>query len=217
MLPIKICGDDTLSIDIADPIERASIARHLRDSGAWLECVEGMRCVALQFDAALVEQDAATALLSAQLSSVPRYKQAAAPIIQIPVCYGGAFGPEFESICELLDLAAEEFIDAHASREHRVDLIGFTPGFAYVSGLRDDIVVPRLTEPRQRVAAGSVGIAAGLTGVYALAGPGGWPLIGRTPMPLFEPGEAQPFVFRTGMRVNFTAIDEQTYRCMAAK
>jgi KipI family sensor histidine kinase inhibitor len=215
VLSIEVCGDDLLGVDIADRSERVTIARQLRDSGAWPECVEGMACVVVQFDSATTSVAAARQTLTALLASTPKRKLAESSRIEIPVCYGGEFGPEFDSICEMTGLAADELVHLHTTREHRVDLIGFTPGFAYLSGLHDDLRIPRLTEPRQHVAAGSVGVAAGLTGLYAVAGPGGWPLLGRTPMPLFDPDAAQPFVLRVGMRVRFIAIDARTFARMA--
>lgn len=215
MLRVKVMGDDLLGVDIVSHGRRAAIAQRLRDSGVWLECVEGMACVVVQFDSASTSVADAARRLSAQLEFTSRRRLAKLPGIEIPVCYGGEFGPEFDSICEMTGLPADELIHLHTSREHHVDLIGFTPGFAYLSGLHDDLRIPRLTEPRQHVAAGSVGIAAGLTGLYAVAGPGGWPLLGRTPLPLFNPLAPQPFVLRVGMRVRFAAIDEQTFRRMA--
>ena len=110
----------------------------------------------------------------------------------------------------------DELIAVHTSLEHRVDLIGFTPGFAYVSGLDEHLNVPRLSDPRQHVAAGSIGIAAGLTGLYALAGPGGWPLLGQTPVALYDPDRDEPFLLQIGMRVRFKAIDDIDYRRMLA-
>lgn len=215
MLQISCYGDDTLSVVIKKRKKRAATAHHLRKSGVWIECVEGMDCVDVQFDAANMRQSVAEKTLQAQLSSIPRLTLAESSLVEVPVCYGGEFGPEFDSICEMLGLTATELITIHTSREHRVDLIGFTPGFAYLSGLEDEVVVPRLTDPRQRVAAGSIGIASGLTGVYALPGPGGWPLIGRTPIALFRPDDEQHFLLRTGMRVRFTAIDSLTFHRMA--
>jgi allophanate hydrolase len=214
---VKVCGDDLISIDIVNRGKRAAIARNLRDSGAWIECVEGMSCVVVRFDSATTSASEARQQLAAQLrSDLPR-RRFKSTSIEIPVCYGGACGSEFESICEMLGLTADEVIRIHTSREHRVDLIGFTPGFAYLSGLRDDLRIPRLTDPRQRAAAGSVGIAAGLTGLYATAGPAGWPLIGRTPMPLLIANAQAPFVLTVGMRVRFTAIDEQAFHRLAEK
>lgn len=207
-------GDDLLSLAIDNAEERVAVAKHLRETGCWLECVEGMRCVVVQFDAAVIGRERACAMLEEQLAkSIPAPAELDR-LIEIPVCYGSDFGPEFESICEMLDLSGEELIGLHTSREHRVDLIGFTPGFAYISGLNEDARVPRLTEPRQRVEPGSVGIAGGLTGLYALAGPGGWPLIGRTPTRLFRPDDEEPFRLRTGSRIRFKAIDPKTYRQM---
>ncbi|MGI9273077.1 MAG: 5-oxoprolinase subunit PxpB [Woeseiaceae bacterium] len=216
MLLYSLCGDDCFSIDIVHPLKRASVAQYLRDTNSWLECVEGMRCVVVKFDAASVDWHAAEELLSNQLASSTARARLSESVIEIPVCYGGDYGPEFESICEMFGLTGDELIDIHTSKEHRVDLIGFTPGFAYLSGLDEDLHVPRLSDPRQRVEAGSIGIAAGLTGVYALAGPGGWPLLGRTPLALFEPDEPQPFLLQTGTHVRFSAIDDITFRRMVA-
>ncbi|MDH4126035.1 MAG: allophanate hydrolase subunit 1 [Gammaproteobacteria bacterium] len=217
MLRINICGDDLLSIDIDGRSKRASIAQHLRDSGVWIECVEGMACVVVQFDSAVFTTVEAERILMSQLPSASRRKLDKSSRIEIPVCYGGEFGTEFDSICEMINISADELVHIHTSREHRVVLIGFTPGFAYLEGLDDDLRIPRLTEPRQHVAAGSVGVAAGLTGLYATAGPAGWPLLGRTPMPLLLPGAMQPFVLQVGMRVRFTAIDAKTFRELAAR
>ena len=217
MRRIKVCGDDLLSVDIAKRRKRAAIAQSLRDSGEWIECVEGMACIVVQFDSAVTSVLDARQRLATQLRAEVSRKRQKSTSIEIPVCYGGEFGPEFESICEMLGLTADEVIRIHTSHEHLVDLIGFTPGFAYLSGLDDDLRVPRLTDPRQRVAAGSVGIAAGFTGLYATAGPAGWPLLGRTPMPLLTTDVRSPFVLTVGMRVKFTAIDEQTFYSLAAK
>ena len=217
MLRSENCSDDTLRIDSIDSSERAAVAQHLRSLGTWIECVEGMHSVIVQFDSSELTHDAAKTQLNEQLLSVPTYDAAALPSIEIPVCYGGEFGPELESICEMLGLTQDELVAMHTSRQHIVELIGFTPGFAYVAGLNEDVNVPRLTEPRQRVEPGSVGIAGGLTGLYALPGPGGWPLIGRTPVTLFRPDQAQPLLLCGGTRIRFVAIDEKTYQQMVAQ
>jgi KipI family sensor histidine kinase inhibitor len=217
VLRSEVCSDDTLRIDSIDSSERAAVALHLRSLGTWIECVEGMHSVIVQFDSSELAHDAARSQLNEQLLSVPAHDTAALPSIEIPVCYGGAFGPELESICEMLAVTQDALIAMHTSRQHIVELIGFTPGFAYVAGLSEDVNVPRLSEPRQRVEPGSVGIAGGLTGLYALAGPGGWPLIGRTPVTLFRPNQAQPLLLSGGTRIRFVAIDEKTFQQMVAQ
>jgi KipI family sensor histidine kinase inhibitor len=217
VLHFECCSDDTLRIDIDDSSQRAAVAQYLRSFGTWIECVEGMRDVVVQFDSADLTHAAAGSQLNEQLLSAPTGDTVALPKIEIPICYGGAFGPELESICEMLELTQDALIAMHTSRQHIVELIGFTPGFAYVAGLHEDVNVPRLSEPRQRVEPGSVGIAGGLTGLYALAGPGGWPLIGRTPVALFRPDQAQPLLLSGGTRIRFVAIEEKTFQKMVAQ
>ena len=217
MPQIDLCGDDTLSVAIDVSSQRHSIADHLRDTGSWLECIEGMQSVVIRFDSASLSIDGAKQQLCEQLDSVLKdIADFESTLIEIPVCYGGEYGPDLESVCQMLTLTADELIEIHTDAEYRIEMLGFTPGFAYVGGLSAELNVPRLAEPRQRVAAGSIGITDGLTGLYALPGPGGWPLVGRTPMSLFEVGPDQPFLLRAGMRVQFTAIDEKVYRRMVA-
>ena len=214
---IDLCGDDALSVAIDDSSQRHSIAEHLRDTGSWLECIEGMQSVVIRFDSASLSIDGAKQQLCEQLDSVSKdVADFDSALIEIPVCYGGEYGPDLDPICQMLTLTANELIEIHTDAEYRIEMLGFTPGFAYVGGLSAELNVPRLAEPRQRVAAGSIGITDGLTGLYALPGPGGWPLVGRTPVPLFEAGSDQPFLLRAGMRVRFTAIDEKVYRRMVA-
>ena len=214
---IDLCGDDALSVAIDDSSQRHSIAEHLRDTGSWLECIEGMQSVVIRFDSASLSIDGAKQQLCEQLDSVSKdVADFESTLIEIPVCYGGEYGPDLDPICQMLTLTADELIEIHTDAEYRIEMLGFTPGFAYVGGLSAELNVPRLAEPRQRVAAGSIGITDGLTGLYALPGPGGWPLVGRTPVPLFEAGSDQPFLLRAGMRVRFTAIDEKVYRRMVA-
>ena len=217
MLRSKCGSDDTLRIKIEDRRKRAAVADYLRSSKFWVECVEGMQNVVVQFDSSRLTHAAAMLKLDEQLESIPIGESAPPRNVEIPVCYGGEFGPELASIAEMLGLDPDAVIAMHTSRQHVVELIGFTPGFAYVSGLKDDIKVPRLSEPRQRVEPGSIGIAGGLTGMYALAGPGGWPLIGRTPLALFRADKSQPMLLQSGTRVRFVAIDASTYAQMAAK
>lgn len=216
MLSPEYCSDDTLRVALDDRHNRSAIAEHLRSSAVWIDCVEGMRSVVVQFDPSLLSHVAAILELKEQLASVPAATSTPSRTVEVPVCYGGEYGPELASIAEMLGVNEASVVELHTSRDHVVELIGFTPGFAYVSGLQEDIKVPRLTEPRQRVEPGSVGVAGGLTGLYALAGPGGWPLIGRTPLALFRTDEAQPMLLSSGTRIRFVAIDEKTYAQMVA-
>lgn len=209
---IHIWGDDILGISFDEPSECRQAAEQLRQTGFWIECVTGIESVAVQFDAAKTDLDRARHRLLEELRSLSGTSRNASALLTIPVCYGKKFGPDFAAVCEALGLSGEQVVELHTAGEYTVDMLGFTPGFAYIGGLPEELNVPRLARPRQRVAAGSVGIADGRSGLYALPGPGGWPLIGRTPMRLFDASAAQPILLRAGMRVQFRPIDAAEFR-----
>lgn len=202
---IDVCGDDLISLRTDGPAESRSLTTRLR-AGDWLEVVAGIDSVVVQFDASRIDVSDAVAWLR-EVRSIDAFEPESLPLVEIPVHYGGDAGPDLTRICDELGMTREEFIALHADREYTVDLLGFTPGFAYVGGLDERLDVPRLGEPRLHVAAGSIGIAGGRSGIYALPGPGGWPLIGRTSLTLFDPDAREPFLLRAGTRVRFLAID----------
>lgn len=203
---IESCGDDLLSINVASPAEAQALAEQLRASGAWREVVPGIASVVVQFDAIDVTIDVAMRRIADEIKHGIAAVERPDALLEIPVVYGGDFGPDLDDVCEQTGLSADELIALHTGQEYRVDLVGFTPGFVYVGGLDDLLHVPRRKQPRQHVEAGSVGIADGRTGLYALSGPGGWPLIGRTTFRLFDPQAEEPFPIRAGMRIRFVSI-----------
>ena len=135
--------------------------------------------------------------------------------IQIPVCYGGEFGPDLDYVAQVHGLTTEEVITIHHARSYRVYMVGFTPGFPYLGELSERIATPRLEKPRTLVPRGSVGIAGTQTGIYPVASPGGWRIIGRTPVPLFLPEAAHPFLFSPGDSVRFNPVTVDRYREIA--
>ncbi len=130
---------------------------------------------------------------------------------QIPVAYGGEFGPDLETVAEHAGLAADEVISIHSGVDYHVFMLGFAPGFPYLGGMDERIACPRLATPRTMVPAGSVGIAEAQTGVYPNASPGGWQLIGRTPMALFDVDSDPPVAMLPGTKVNFVPITYDEY------
>lgn len=204
---VEMVGDDLLSVRSDSPAMAQHLAGHLRATGAWREVVAGIDSVVVQFDNAALTASAAHAAVTAALGTVPEPIEVAAPAVDVPVCYGGDMGPDLLAVCTRLGITPAEFIERHTEREYRVDMLGFTPGFAYLGGLDERLHVPRLAEPRLRVAAGSVGIAGERTGLYALPGPGGWSIVGRTPCRLFDAGADEPFLLKPGMTVRFRAVD----------
>lgn len=203
---IDVCGDDLISLATDGPGQSQRLARRLR-AGDWLEVVPGVDSVVVQFDAARIDVADAVGWLE-QVRSIDESEPQDMPLVEIAVAYGGNAGKDFERLCDELGMTRDEFIGLHTGREYAVDMLGFTPGFAYVGGLDARLDVPRLAEPRQQVAAGSIGIAGGRTGIYALPGPGGWPLIGRTPTTLFDADADEPFLLSAGTRIRFVALDE---------
>ena len=203
---VEICGDDLLLIAVAAPMEAHALAEQLRAGGGWCEVVAGIASVVVQFDATTTTTDAASAKLAAALAQEISPTHLSDRLLEIPVVYGDEFGPDFDDICQQSGLTADELIALHTGAEYRVDLVGFTPGFVYVGGLDDKLSIPRRAEPRQHVAAGSVGIADGRTGLYAVPGPGGWPIIGRTTYKLFDPDAENPFPISPGMRIQFVSV-----------
>lgn len=125
---------------------------------------------------------------------------------EIPVCYGGEAGPDLSEVAARAGLSTEAVVALHTGSDYLVHAIGFAPGFAYLGGLPEKLHTPRRATPRTAVPAGTVGIGGAQTGVYPLATPGGWNLIGRTPRRLFDAGRAEPALLRTGDRVRFRAI-----------
>lgn len=137
-------------------------------------------------------------------------------LVEIPVCYGGEFGPDLGFVARHNQLTEQEVISLHSGSDYLVYMIGFTPGFPYLGGLVERLHTPRLASPRKKVPAGSVGIANGQTGVYPIDSPGGWQLIGRTPLQLFDPGREEPFLLAAGDTLRFAAIDYPCYQALSA-
>ena len=133
------------------------------------------------------------------------------PLVDVPVCYDGPFGPDLADVAAFGNCSVDEVIAMHLAREYRVFVVGFVPGFAYMASVDPRIAAPRRTSPRLKVPAGSVAVAAGQTGVYPAETPGGWSLIGRCPVKPYDADRAEPFLFHPGDRVRFSRISESAY------
>lgn len=139
-------------------------------------------------------------------------EQASKKIIEIPVCYGGEYGPDIENIAELAGLSVEEVIRIHSSRDYLIYMLGFLPGFAYLGGLEECLHTPRLANPRIKINAGSVGIGGSQTGIYPLDSPGGWQLLGMTPVTVYDPLREVPILYEAGEYIRFVPVDEAEYK-----
>ena len=209
---VFMLGDDGLGVTLSSKSRRNALARHLLESGQWREVIPGAEGLSVQYDPATVAPDDAVKALENALLAEAIPPASTSDVLVIPVCYAADYALDMAHVCALSGLSEGDIIVRHTRETHHVDMIGFTPGFAYLEGGDPALDVPRLARPRVHLPAGSVGLAGGLCGLYALPGPGGWPIIGRTPMPLFDTAQEDPFRLQTGQSVRFEAISEADFR-----
>ena len=193
------------AIDIAARVTRAKI-RGVRD------VVVGYRSVMVYVDPLGDEVASINSRLRAMLDEPASAAAVSGALVDVPVCYDSAFAPDLADVAMFAGSDAEDVIARHLAVEYRVFVVGFVPGFAYMASVDPRIAVPRRPSPRLKVPAGSVAIAAGQTGIYPAETPGGWNIIGRTPVKPFSPDRGEPFMFRAGDRVRFHRIQEREYR-----
>jgi inhibitor of KinA len=132
-------------------------------------------------------------------------------LIEIPVCYDTEFGPDLEETAALHGISTEKLVQLHTEPVYKVYMLGFMPGFAYLGGMNKLLATPRKSSPRPVVPAGTVGIAGEQTGIYPLTSPGGWQLIGRTPLKLFDPSRSLPTLLKAGISVKFYPIPRKIF------
>ncbi|NPA47330.1 MAG: 5-oxoprolinase subunit PxpB [Thermococci archaeon] len=209
----KPLGDSALLISFGEVIDEEINDRVHALAGAiekanfgWLvEVVPAYSSLAVIYDPALTDFDGVRQAIERLEFSAERFE---GKLAEIPVLYGGEYGPDLEFVAQYNGLTPEEVIEIHSRPIYRVYFLGFLPGFAYLGGMDGRIATPRLERPRLKVPAGSVGIAGGQTGVYPIESPGGWRIIGRTPLRLFDPEKEPPTLLQPGDRVRFVPIDE---------
>jgi inhibitor of KinA len=215
-------GDQAFTVAFGAGVDAQTSARVLaaaerlaaaRPAGV-TDVVPGYDHLLVAYDPLAVAPDDVRAWIAGQLEAEasPLFGRA----VEIPVCYDPGLAPDLEPLAAEKGLTVEALAALHAAPAYRCYLLGFRPGFPFLGGLDDRLAAARLSSPRLRVPAGSVGIGGRQTGVYPVDSPGGWRLIGRTPLRLFDPGRAEPFLVRAGDTVRFAPIDRATYDRIAA-
>ncbi len=221
---VRLMGDRGILLEYGDSIEpevnlrvRAMAALlESRPIRGILEVVPTYRTLLLVYDPMLTEPYSLLEGLKALEEGGVSEAQIPPPReVEIPVCYGGEFGPDMEFVADYHGLGVEDVIRIHSSPCYQIYMMGFTPGFPFLGGLPEKLATPRLETPRLHVPAGSVAIAANQTGIYPISSPGGWRLIGRTPLRLFRPERKQPFFYRAGDLIRFRPISREEFNALA--
>ena len=217
-------GDQALIVEFGDRIDPdlsahiAGVALRLRDSRpiGVLDIVPAYATLALHYDPAAVgtgtsPYEALVETIGTWLKTKYTGDALAGRVIEIPVCYGGVFGEDLQALAQSRGLSVDDVIALHSGATYHVHMLGFVPGFAYLGGLDARLATPRRDTPRPRVPAGSVAIAGEQTAVYPLDTPGGWQIIGRTPLQLFTPEATPPSLLNAGDSVRFVPISAQEF------
>lgn len=229
---VEPCSEDALllrfgdSVDIDLNAEVHAAARALRGAGlrGVVDIAPAYASILLRFDPSAWSDVAdgppherLEQALRAALRQAPPAERTSAdgPIVEIPVCYGGAHGPDLAELAAHAGMSPEEVVARHGAAVYTVAMLGFAPGFPYLLGLDPALHMPRRATPRTRVPAGSVAVGGAQTGVYPRELPGGWNLIGRTPLALFEPRRDPPCLLAPGDRVRFRAITADEFSALA--
>jgi KipI family sensor histidine kinase inhibitor len=190
---------------VTDALDRAKLQ-------GVLDLTPTYRSILVNFDPLVIPASGITDFVTKTLAAYSGSSGASGgEVIEIPVLYGGGMGPDLDFICAHTGLGSAEVIRRHCGVEYLVYMLGFTPGFTYLGGLPKELATPRLAKPRALIPAGSVGIAAAQTGIYPVESPGGWQLMGRTPLKVFNYERPKPFLLAAGDYLKFVPISGEEY------
>jgi KipI family sensor histidine kinase inhibitor len=213
-------GDQALLVEIGDGIDEQvnrrvhalGLALRQRDIACILDLIPTYRSLLVNYDPLRTDLHALKDAIAGLARTLDESILPAPRTVEIPTCYGGRFGPDLAFVADHNHLTEQEVVALHTASVCRVFMMGFSPGFTYLGGMSPRIATPRLKTPRTAIPAGSVGIAQQQTGIYPVESPGGWQLIGRTPVRLFDPVRTPPTLVEPGDIVTFVQIDEEEYR-----
>lgn len=216
------CGDSALTVEFSKEIseETNRVIRYLaaqidsKHIKGISESVPTFCSLTVYFDPFMISRKKIEKTLSEILHSYKEDSAEKKRVFLVPVCYDGDYAPDMEDVCSLTGLTKEEVIRIHSSTDYLIYMLGFLPGFPYLGGMDERIEAPRLDTPRTAIPAGAVGIGGKQTGIYPLASPGGWRLIGRTPVKLYDPDRETPILYRAGDYIRFFPITADEFEQM---
>ncbi len=220
-MEFRAASDQAVLVSLGDEIGHAAHSRVVRllrllqdDSLPWVQNLQPAYCsLMVSFDARQIDHAQVEVALRKYEQRAEHFALPVPRCVEIPVCYGGEFGPDLEEVAAIHGLKPQRVAEIHASQVYRAYFLGFAPGFAYLGDLPEEIATPRLATPRKKVAAGSVAIAGRQTAIYPFATPGGWRLIGRTPVSVFRADRDPMGVISVGDEVRFVPITVAEFSC----
>jgi len=222
---VTIAGDSAIDLEFAHEISpetstaiRMAAIRLTEDPIPGVtELIPTFCALMVQYDPAVILYDDLVSQLSGKLGCLGPAQLESKMVHVIPVCYGGEFGPDLPAVAAHAGLSEDEVVEIHCAHDYLIDMLGFLPGFAYLGGLDPRLHTPRLEKPRLRIEAGAVGIGGAQTGVYPLPSPGGWQIIGRTPLRPYDPARAVPILYAAGEYLRFEPISAEEYAMIEAQ
>lgn len=209
-------GND-ISPEINSRIRTFNIALEESHIPGISEMVPTYRSLMVHYDPGVIRYDDLVKELKGLMGRLSNIQIPPSDVLEIPVLYGGEAGPDLDFVAEHNHKTPKEVIKIHTSTEYLIYMLGFTPGFTYLGGMSDEIAAPRLKQPRVKIPAGSVGIAGSQTGVYPIDSPGGWQLIGKTPVRMYDPDRAEPILPKAGEYIKFCPITQAEFDAIAAQ
>ena len=203
---------DEISREINEKVRRMALAIQARSIEGIIETVPTYRSLLIIYNPIILPIEDLKKRLRGIEEGLQQTPLQEPKLTRIPVLYGGIYGPDLEGVAKYLQTSPEEVIQLHCSKPYLIYMIGFMPGYPYMGELPQDLVVPRLKTPRLVVPKGSVAIAQRQTGIYSMESPGGWQILGRTPVELFDPGKDPPALLQMGDFVQFYEISEKEFK-----
>ncbi|MBR3404234.1 MAG: 5-oxoprolinase subunit PxpB [Firmicutes bacterium] len=218
---IAPAGDHALLVTLGAEVspvlaERVRTLRSALSSVSGVEaCVPAYASLLVLYEPSLISRSALTRRIRHALRQSVDHATASASVFYIPVCYDACFGEDLSFVAQHAGLSEEEVIALHSGTDYLIYMMGFLPGFAYLGGLAPALHTPRLDVPRALIPAGSVGIGGSQTGLYPLDSPGGWRIIGRSPIKPYDPSRPDPFLYQAGHYLHFFPVDRHEYDLIA--
>jgi KipI family sensor histidine kinase inhibitor len=214
-----LAGDKALLMEFGNEISKdinakiRNIIKFLEEEN--LDGIEELlptyRSIMIMYDPLKIQYDELIKTLDDLSNKTAEGEKETIKIVEIPTLYGGEYGPDINFVAEHNNISTDEVIKIHTGTDYLVYMLGFTPGFTYLGGMSEKIATPRLSSPRKKIPSGSVGIAGSQTGMYPSETPGGWQLIGRTPLKLYDPSKEPPVMLNAGDYVRYVSITEEEY------